>query len=845
MKQRATMQRSTWNSVVIICSALGMLLYGWQRASLLAEVPPAAAQKSDASQGSAQGDPAAEKAAPAASSDQDRGRVKNIAAMPAFDRVYLKGRKEPLTVHATLPRPFSPAMFRRGETVKLRPFKADRPDSGSSIGIRADEITKVELFEELLLQEGDRAMARRDFAGAFDCYARLVKMNSTWPAAKEKLFNVFHQQAEHALEQDPPDFDTAIGLCIQLRAEDRKALGVQSLLRRACLGRADVALQAGDFLTAREHLDLFLKNYPSDSEATRFQTERFVGKARTLVEEAQRAMAGDLEQQRKAVGLLLSARHVWPDTPDIDKLIDRAKRNYLVLQVAIFEPPGTFEPLGAESLTDWQACQLLFDWLFEPDESGGQFIRGPMLGPNGWSQSALGMKHDFSLDRSLRWADGKQVTAYDVEHSIKLWLDPGASNFDPERSRFIGDVMVRHPFELSVELKRPHPRPLSLFSLPVLPQHVVPEPPQRGSEFSRAPIGTGPFLVGTSDSPEQTKFVSNPAFRGASFGQPYIKEINFQHYVKSSAAARDVETNKAHLMTRLDPLETIRFAKLTGQFEVRSYLSNSVYWLGLNHRRKPLDDHRVRRAMLLAIDRQAILTQYFQAGPGGLAHRVITGPFPTHSPAYDSKVPVLSKDESLARQLIEEARKANRLPNTPLILKYPLGDSAVEKAASQIKKDLQKIGLEVRTEAKIESDLRNEVIDQQDFDIVYWRYDHRNVLYNIAPLLDAEQQQPGGTNFMGYQSPELLKLFSYLRQEQRPFELWEIQREIHRFIHREVVLIPLWQLDNYIAYTSKLLFRQQIADGAAQQVRQLPIHPLYLFHKTEGWYLEPSREPTP
>jgi hypothetical protein len=70
--------------------------------------------------------------------------------------------------------------------------------------------------------------------------------------------------------------------------------------------------------------------------------------------------------------------------------------------------------------------------------------------------------------------------------------------------------------------------------------------------------------------------------------------------------------------------------------------------------------------------------------------------------------------------------------------------------------------------------------------------------------------------------------------------LWEIQREIHRHIHREVVLIPLWQLDNYITYTSKLLYRQPIGDGAAQQVRQLPIHPLYLFHKTEGWYLEPS-----
>jgi peptide/nickel transport system substrate-binding protein len=776
---------------------------------------------------------------PATRPEESRGRPSNLATSAAFDRVYLKGRKDPLIVHATLPRPFNAALFRRGETVTLTPYRADRPEPTGSFGIKAEEITKVEYFEELLLQDGDRAMTRRDFNAAFDLYARLVKMNADWPGAKDKLFGVFHQQAEHALNQDPPDYDTAIGLCLQLRAEDRKALGVQGLLRKACLGRADAALKANDFAGAREQIELFLKNYPGDSEANRFQQERLVNKSRAFVEEAQKAMIGDLEDQRKAVGYLLSARHVWPETPDIDRLIERAKRNYPLLNVAIFEAPGTFEPLGAESLSEWQSCQLVFDWLFEPDESGGQFFRGPMIAPDGWNQSGLGMRHEFTLERGLRWSDGRPVTAYDVEQSFRLWTDPKAENFDPERSRFIGEVLVRNPFQLTVELKLPHPRPLCLFMLPILPKHGVVEPPKRGSEFARSPIGTGPFQLGKSEDPDQTTFVANPEFRGAGAGQPYIKEINFQNYVKSSAAARDLESNKSHMMTRLDPLETIRFSKLTGQFEVRSYLSNSVVFLALNHRRQPLEDQRVRRAMLLAIDRQAILTQYFQAGPGGLAHRVVTGPFPTHSPAYDPKVPILAKDEALAKQLVEEARKANRLPNRTLTLKYPMGDSAIEKAASQIKKDLQRIGLDVKTESKIESDLRHEVIDEQDFDLVYWRYDHRNVLYNIAPLFDPDQEQPGGTNFMGYHNPELIKLFSYLRQEQRPFELWEIQREIHRFIHREVALVPLWQLDNYIAYTSKLLYRQQIGDSAAVQARQLPIHPLYLFHKTEGWYLEP------
>jgi|GEM_PF-3488400 len=810
---------------VLLPSASAGLLLGQQQLPEKQDQPPApAAPKAD------------EPAKPAAKGkDAKGGGGAALATVEAFDLVYLKGQREPMKVHATLPRPF---VLAGAGTLELRQYRPERPGGGGSIGVPAGQIARVELFEDLLVREGDRAMQRRDFTAAFDLFARLVKTNSTWPGAKEKLFNVFFQQAELAVKQR--DFDTAIGLCLQLRDEDRKTPGVQSLLRKACLERADEALKSNDYATAREYVNVVFRSYPTDGEATRFQEERFVSKAQAHVAEARRAIDGPLDDQRRAVGMLLTARHIWPDIPNIDRLIDRAKRNYPVLNVAVFDEPGTFEPLGAQSLSEHQACQLLYDWLFEPDESGGQFFQGAIISSDGWTRSALDMKHHFTLKTGHRWSDGKPVTAYDVEASFRLQRNSRAENFDPERARFMGEVAVEDPFSLSVELTRQHPRPLSLFSIPLLPAHRVTEPPARGSEFARHPVGSGPFLVGKPDAPQQTKFLPNPEFRGAALGQPFIKEINFHGYVNSGAAVRDMDEGKAHLMTRLNPLEVTRFNKLTGQFEVRNYLSNSVYWIALNHRREPLGDLRVRRAMLLAIDRQAILTQYFQAGPGGLAHRVITGPFPIHSPAYETKLEPAPKDETLAKQLVEEARRNGKLPERTLSLKYAMGDDAAERAASQIKKELLRVGLDVKTEAKIESDLYNEVINQQDFDLVYWRFDHRNVLYNIAGLFDPDQREPGGTNFMGYQNPELTKLFSYLRQEKRPLEIWQHQRNIHRYLNREVVFIPLWQLDNYIAHTSKLLYRQAAGDPAAgPSTFQLPIHPLYLFRKTEGWYLEP------
>src|SRR5262245_30888488 len=137
-------------------------------AGQIAEQQPDTKQQQPSDNGSV------EKSDPASPPAGNRSRSSSLASMAAFDRVYLKGRKDPLTVHSTLPRPFNPSLFRRGETLNLKPYRADRPESGATIGVKAEEITKVEFFEELLMQEGDRCMTRRDFAGAFDSYARLV-----------------------------------------------------------------------------------------------------------------------------------------------------------------------------------------------------------------------------------------------------------------------------------------------------------------------------------------------------------------------------------------------------------------------------------------------------------------------------------------------------------------------------------------------------------------------------------------------------------------------------------------------------------------------------------------------
>jgi len=750
-----------------------------------------------------------------------------------YDVVEIRGVPKPIKVRPTLPRPFRPKDYPSRRRFRLHRIEGR---GRTRFTLTAREIKRVTHFEEILEKEARAAIAVGAFDWALELIDRLRRYNPGWGKVTEMLTELGVARVERMLAAQSPRFDEALSLCQQLAAEHADDSRVQHIFRKVVVLRVRSALRDGDYPALWDAIHAYRRFYSLDEELTAVERKLW-SEAGKLVGEAELAMSQGLEERRRALQILAKARLVYPDYPGLDRLIEEARRSYPVLVVGVSELPKVFEPLGASSLVEHQACQLIFDRLTDWDITGRQLMRGPFVSK--WQQRELGKVHEIELRHDLFWSDGRRVTAYDVSSSIELWRNPKARNYDPERARFIGATRVLDPFRIEIRLRAAHVRPYDLLSLFILPRHKVVEPPAPDSAFSQTPVGTGPFRVGRDRSDQLVRFVVNTRFRDMGQGLPYIKEIRFRQFVNRGTALRELENGNVHMVTWLGPEDVIRFSKLPGRFEVQRYLSNSVYILAFNHRREPFDNRDFRRAVLLAINREAILRQYYHAGEGGLAHRVVTGPFPTHSPAYNQEVPLEGQNLALAASLIKELIKGGQFSNRLISLKYPLGDRTLEKAASQMRKDLMKAGLRVRTEAKLPRDLRREVIDQHDFDIVYWRLDHRNVLYNISSLFDPASTGRGGTNFMGYTSSRLEALFERLRYEQRPLELWQIQRQIHRLLYDEVVFVPLWQLDNYIAYTTNLSYRVSGDKLASRRRYRLPIHPYYLFSHVEGWYLEP------
>ena len=76
--------------------------------------------------------------------------------------------------------------------------------------------------------------------------------------------------------------------------------------------------------------------------------------------------------------------------------------------------------------------------------------------------------------------------------------------------------------------------------------------------------------------------------------------------------------------------------------------------------------------------------------------------------------------------------------------------------------------------------------------------------------------------------------FVDVRHEQVGDRIWATQHRFHRYIHDNVIVVPLWRLDSYVIYTTRLKGR------SGGKTHELPIGQNSLFRRTEQWFLQPD-----
>lgn len=306
----------------------------------------------------------------------------------------------------------------------------------------------------------------------------------------------------------------------------------------------------------------------------------------------------------------------------------------------------------------------------------------------------------FHLRRDVRWHDGAPTTADDVVFTYHRIRDPRTAF--PHLTAFDGYApRAERPDSFTARFRvRASPDFLvPWMGLPAVPRHLlatVPPEAMRTHGFGHGPVGNGPFRFVRRDAGREWVFEANADHPAALGGRPRLDRLVFRIVPDGTARLTEVLTGRAHLST----LPYASVDRVRAGARVMSYSDGTWNYISWNLRDPLFRDARVRRALTMALDREAMVRAVTQ-GYGQPGRSTVT---PVHW-SYDPHDPRLSlpHDPAGARRLLAQAGWRDRdgdgivedAAGRPFrfVLHVPTGTDEYRDAAVMAQSDLRRVGV--------------------------------------------------------------------------------------------------------------------------------------------------------
>ncbi|NJN19643.1 MAG: ABC transporter substrate-binding protein, partial [Oscillochloris sp.] len=306
------------------------------------------------------------------------------------------------------------------------------------------------------------------------------------------------------------------------------------------------------------------------------------------------------------------------------------------------------EVLGpASPVRFFPPVSLLYNRLVRVDESGRP---APDLAVS-WEADPTATQWTFKLREGVTFHDGRPFSAQDVLYTTRYVMNPELESPGAAVLEIVDVEQLRAPDDMTVvfTLKQPHadfPLLLLHYSMYIIPDGI-------GDEINTTGIGTGPFKL-TQFAPEGTTIVTaNDEYWDGPPGLAAIEMVGIADgEARTSALLADqIDYNDI-------PPETAELVSRNANYNLISLPAGGWLVMAMRADQPPFTDPRVRMAMKLVVDRDAMVKTVV-SGYGQIATDHPVWPGDQYYLEVDRQ-----QDIARARELLAEAGYADGLDVT-------------------------------------------------------------------------------------------------------------------------------------------------------------------------------------
>ncbi len=338
------------------------------------------------------------------------------------------------------------------------------------------------------------------------------------------------------------------------------------------------------------------------------------------------------------------------------------------LTVALERDDASWDPIDTFTLTWGRVGSNLYD---------GLVMRTPDLKlvpglATSWEFLDDNKRIRFHLRQGVKFHDGEDFNAAAVKFTFDRLLGPEGAK-GPQQANYtaIGAVNVIDDYTVDLVLKSPDPvliTKLAGYGAMIVPPKYIQE--KGDTYFNLHPVGTGPFKFVDYKPKVSLTLEANPDYWG---GAPKLGSLVYRFIPEAATQVSELQSGGVDIAT-LVPISLTKTITDDPKLRLESITGPEVATLRFNTSDGITKDPAVRRAIVEAVDRDAIIEQILQGNAKPIASLQSSLSF-----GYDPDLKPLPFDPAAAKAALD---KAGVKPGTSIELSF-VGSDATFREVSQ------------------------------------------------------------------------------------------------------------------------------------------------------------------